>query len=366
MKRSLIPALVIVLALPSLAAAASLSAVLTPQAVPSPHGDPDGSGFADLVLRGFTLEYAVKVTNVASPGIPEIRSGVPGQVGPMVLPLRPFVGDVAIGQMDLDEPTIEALLADPRSLYLVVPSSAHPAGGLRGQLAWSAVLPVAGKAEGGGGTRFITQVTLVNLSLRSSAGSAIFYPQSATGTTDPVVIGIPSYPGEGQQIIGDLLERGTQGIGALKILLDQPSAIEARIINDLTAIGRGTTGFSTKPRGMDEANTDGILPYLITTSPSDIDAGVGFRTNLGYFNPHLYPVGLTLEAVLNDGTSLAEVTLNVPPGAMVQQPVFSTIHTVPEDARVRASFFVRWHASFPMYVYASVVDNKTGDSVYVD
>lgn len=362
--RRLLPLLLVLLSIPSLASAASLGAILTGAAVPN--GDPDAQGLADITIRGLTLEYAVTVKNISGPGIPEIRIGTRGQVGPLLLPLRPFVGHIAIGQMELDEPTVEALLEDPSSLYLIVPSNAHPAGALRGQLEHSLFLPVVGKAAGAAGTNFITQLTLVNLALRSTTGSAVFYPQSATGKVDPVVIPIPSVAGDGQLIMGDLLARSTEGIGALKVLLDQPAVVEARILNDLTALGRGTTGFSTKAKGLDIAKSEAVFPYLISASDQDIAAGIGSRTNLGYFNPHLYEVSLTLTALANDGAPLGEVTLNVPPGAMVQAPVFSIIHTVPESARVRASYFVRWHANFPMYVYASVVDNRTGDAVFVD
>jgi hypothetical protein len=34
--------------------------------------------------------------------------------------------------------------------------------------------------------------------------------------------------------------------------------------------------------------------------------------------------------------------------------------------QVQADFYVTWTSTVPIHVYAAVVDNKTGDVVYVD
>ena len=49
-----------------------------------------------------------------------------------------------------------------------------------------------------------------------------------------------------------------------------------------------------------------------------------------------------------------------------QQAVFQLISTVATADQTQGDFYVTWTSTLPIYVYAAVVDNKTGDVVYVD
>ncbi len=49
-----------------------------------------------------------------------------------------------------------------------------------------------------------------------------------------------------------------------------------------------------------------------------------------------------------------------------QQAVFQLISTVAAADQTQNDFYVTWTSTIPIFVYGAVVDNKTGDVVYVD
>jgi len=140
-----------------------------------------------------------------------------------------------------------------------------------------------------------------------------------------------------------------------------------RVFNDQRAINQGTSGFFIPPRGLFGAATSGTLPFLSQASTDDIQAGLGFRSNIGWFNPNGTPVGATFEARrASDGSLLGSVSVTINGLSQLQQAVFQLISGVAAADQVQTDFYVTWTSTVPIHVYAAVVDNKTGDVVYVD
>jgi hypothetical protein len=52
--------------------------------------------------------------------------------------------------------------------------------------------------------------------------------------------------------------------------------------------------------------------------------------------------------------------------SQVQQAVFSLVSTVAAGDQEQTDFSVTWTSTLRIYIYGAVVDNKTGDVVYVD
>jgi hypothetical protein len=348
------------------AQAASFGVLMTGgQEAPGP-GDDDGLGFADFVLNGTTLHYSIVVFNIEPPAAMHIHAGERGVAGGVEVGFPPFTGNVNVGVMEIPQSLATALQENPTGFYLNVHTASFPNGAVRGQVQWAWYLPVVGRTPGAGGTNFLTQLSAVNLSSsRTSAGTMQFFPQSTSGTATRSLIQLPTLGPLAQLVDDDILPDalGT-GIGALKILMDQRSDITAQIRNDLRGINEGTTGFSTRALPLEAAGTIGTIPGLSSTTDVQITNGEGFRTNVGYFNPQLFPVTISLQARANDGTLIAEEVFTAAPGAMEQRPVFALITGVSD--RDVPSFWIRWVSSSPMFVYASVVDNRTGDSILVD
>lgn len=347
------------------AQAASFGVLMTGnQEAPGP-GDEDGLGFADFVLNGTTLDYSIVVFSIEPPAAMHIHAGERGVPGGVVVGFPAFTGNVNIGTMEIPQNIATALEENPTSFYLNVHTASFPNGAIRGQVQWSWYLPVVGRTPGAGGTNFLTQLSAVNLSsTHDSTGSMEFFPQSASGTATRSLIQLPTIGPLAQFDDEDVLpdDLGT-GIGALKILMDERFEITARIRNDLRGIDAGTTGFATEALPLEEAGTTGTIPGLSSTNDVQITNGEGFRTNVGYFNPQLFPVTVNVQARANDGTLIAEELIQMAPGAMEQRPVFALITGVAD--RNIPSFWLSWEATAPVFVYASVVDNHTGDSVLV-
>lgn len=350
------------------ASASSFGVLMTGgQEVPGP-GDGDGIGFADFILDGTTLEYEVAVFNMDPPTAMHIHIGERGEAGNVFIGFpAPFTGNVNIGVMEIPASAAAALEADPSSFYLNVHNSAFPDGAIRGQVQYAYYLPVVGRTPGAVGTNFITRFSFVNLSTSdSSSGLLEFFPQSLTGTATRGIGQVPPISPLGQLTTDEILPEDLNGIGAIKFFFDERTDLNARILNDQTGNDAGTTGFAVDAYALEDISVRGTLPGLSTTTDAEIAAGVGYRTNLGYFNPHLYEVAVNFIAYSDEGTELGEVTITIPPGSMRQSPIFDIINSVPANSRKHESFWVSWVSSAELFVYASVVDNKTGDSVYID
>ena len=61
----------------------------------------------------------------------------------------------------------------------------------------------------------------------------------------------------------------------------------------------------------------------------------------------------------------ATSVVTVPGFAMAQQGVFQMITSVLPADQLQQDFYVTWTSNAPLFVYGSVVDNKTGDSVLI-
>jgi hypothetical protein len=102
-------------------------------------------------------------------------------------------------------------------------------------------------------------------------------------------------------------------------------------------------------------------------SDAEIQTGDGFRSNIGWFNPNLAAGGATFRAHrASDGTVLGSVDVGIAALSQLQQAVFQLISSVAAGDRAQSDVCVTWTSTVPIYVYGAVVDNTTGDVVYVD
>lgn len=360
MKKLLLASLL--LAAPLFAQNASLSATLTGAAeVPGP-GDTDGIGFAVVTVNGTSVNYSVLTSNIAAPTLAHIHRGAAGVAGPPVVDLN--INALANGTATIAQSLANEIAGNPAGFYVNVHTGDFPNGAVRGQLAGSveagtriAYLPVVGKVAGANNTNFVTDLRIINHGGAVANLTFDFVPQAggaAIAKTTTVS------PGE-QKVLDDVVGAtlGTSGLGALRVTADQNVSITARVINDLRANNLGTTGFAVPSSSLEDAKTSGTLSFLASDA--------AFRTNAGYYNPSPSPVTATFTARrTSDGTVLGTSTVTIPAQSMTQQGIFALIGNVPEADRNQSNYYVTWTATAPLFVYASVVDNKTGDSVYID
>lgn len=369
MKR--IATLLLLLALlPAAAFAQSFSTVLSGgNEVPS--GDTDGVGFAVVTFDGTTVRYSVFTQNIAAPTMAHIHRGVAGVNGPIVIDFN--AATLTNGTATTTQALASEIIANPSGFYVNVHTADFPGGAVRGQLAGAteagvrtAFLPVVGKVTGANNTNFVTDLRIINHGAGTANVTLDFFATSAAGQTAPTATkSVTVAPGE-QKVLDDVVGAtlATSGLGALRVVSDQNVTVTARVINDLRSTNLGTTGFAVASG--DDATTAGTISFLSQGSLGDIGAGVGFRTNVGYFNPSASPATVTFTARrTSDGSVLGSNTVTIPGFSMVQQGAFTLLTNVPDADRTQSNFYVTWTSTAPVFVYGAVVDNKTGDSVLI-
>lgn len=358
--------------LPAAAFAQSYTAVLSGAAeVPGP-GDSDGAGIAVVTISGTTIRYVVLAQNIGAPTQAHIHEGAAGVAGNPIVSLD--VHALGNGVVEnVPQNVIDAIRANPAGYYVNVHTSEFPQGAVRGQLvtpssAGSRVqyIPVVGKVAGAAGTNFVTDVRIINHGTSTATVTLDYFQQSPSGQTAPNASStVTVAPGE-QKVIDDVIGfLGSSSLGGLRVTSNENVEVRARVLNDLRASGQGTTGFAVEAGEVADATMSGTLGFLSAASAADIGTGVGFRTNIGYFNPNPTPVTATFTAHRSNGSILGSRTITIPGYGFVQQGAFALVDTVGAADQIQPNYYVTWTSEAPLFVYAAVVDNKTGDSVLV-
>lgn len=112
------------------------SELLGANEAPGP-GDPDGSGYAEIILNQGqgTISYELTVENIAPATAAHIHFAPAGVAGPVVVALTAPTNGMSSGVINnVDPDLIKAIRQNPGAYYVNVHNSEYPAGALRGQL----------------------------------------------------------------------------------------------------------------------------------------------------------------------------------------------------------------------------------------
>lgn len=361
------------LALPLAAGAQTLTATL------SETSEATGSGAAGVAILNFSgaeVRYSVLVSGVASPTAAHVHE----LDGDVVLTLsESFVAGTATGTATAGAEIATAILSNPGGYYVDVHSTAFTGGAVRGSLQAPAAeggqdvswLPVVGRSQGAAGTNFVTDVRLVNTSAEPATVTAEFWASSQSGHSQPTAVATFEVAAGAQKVIDNVtgeLFGAANGLGAMRFTSSQPLIVSARINNDLRASGLGTTGFAIRGVPTSAASLSGTIPFLSQSEIAEIGQGIGFRTNLGWFNPGDSAATVVVTARESEsGDVIAAGTLSVPARSHLQQQAVSVLPSLlAASVDERSDFYITYQSSEPIFFYGSVVDNKTGDSVYID
>ena len=221
-------------------------------------------------------------------------------------------------------------------------------------------VPVVGSAAGLNGTAFRTDLTLTNNSAFTVTVNVDFYRSSATANTGVSgSFGVTLIPGE-QRAYRDVVKSQfalDPGTGAIRITASRPISVVANVYNDQRSEGRGTFGQLIRAYEEADRRTTGYMPAL-----SNIPAGTagGARTNVGFFKPGTADTTVTIMARSDAGTSFGTATRVIP--ALTHQQV-GLSELFPTLAAV-GDLYLSYSATSSLFVYASVVDNTSGDGFY--
>ena len=336
-------------------------------------GAPNAGGVALVTISGTTVTYTLIVQGLASvPTAAHIHRGLLGSSGPVVVPFpTPFVNGISSGTTTITAALAAEILSNPAGFYVNVHTVEFPGGAVRGVLSAAnpvtTYFPAVVKAAGLNGTAFVSDLRIVNPTA-TAASVVIDYFAGASSATGPAASMTVPVAAGAQAVFNDVLGNlfGAGGFGSLRVTSTVPVVATSRVLNDQRPVAGGTNGLLVPGAVLTDAPINGTLPLLSNGSPSQIAAQLGFRTNIGYFNPTGNPVKATFKALRIDGTVIGTSgSITIAGYARVQQAVFDLIQTTAPNDVSWDDFFVTYTTDGPLFVYAAVVDNKTGDGIYL-
>jgi hypothetical protein len=231
-------------------------------------------------------------------------------------------------------------------------------------------IPVAGSVHGAGNTNFMTDLNLYNNSAQGAAVNADvmvqFFP-AGTGSAAAQFVAWATLLPRGMAAYRDVATSafGAQinGIGALRLVTANNIFANARIYNNQVTAGAGTFGQYAAGLPRTSALTDGTLVGLsniVSVPPVGTPTS---RTNVGFFNPSDSSSTAAFELLDGNGTVLGTRTLTLNPWQQLQLPLIGGLITGINGDVVTSS--LHFLSGNPIYVYASIVDNVSGDGSYV-
>jgi hypothetical protein len=218
-------------------------------------------------------------------------------------------------------------------------------------------VPVVGRVDGANGTFFRTDVRIFNPSATHDLGISLhFLPRGIEGSNIPGRI--VTVPRRQMVVLDDIVGnffKMSSGLGALR--LDSDEAVSYSFSADsrtYTDSANGTFGQFIPALDVDDAVKDHVVLHVTQDAE--------YRTNVGVMNPSRDPAQITASLFRADGTLVApEVVLSVPPLSMIQNSLPATFVT---DAQLDDAFVVL-KSSVPIFTWASVIDNRSGDQIFI-
>lgn len=252
---------------------------------------------------------------------------------------------------------MKALYAALAGALLVVSPAAH---------AKNLYIPIAGVAHGANGTLFRTDVRIFNPSATSTIDVSVhFQPAGMDGRNVPGRL--VSVAPRQMAVINDVvtfLGYPSPAIGAIRLDSDTDRSYEfvadSRTYTDSpNPAAPGTYGQFIPALDPAGATTRLVVLHL---SHSD-DLARGYRSNAGIMNPGTEEAIVTARLYKSGGVLVSEgQPFTVPPRSVIHAPVPALSASGPlnvDDA------YLTFESSQPVFAYGSVVDNRSGDQIFV-
>ncbi len=265
---------------------------------------------------------------------------------------------------------LESLPAGVRVIARTPDSGAACAAAGAPQPAHEIFIPVAGSVHGAGNTNFMTDLNIYNNAPQGAAINADvmiqFFPAGAGSAAAQFVAwstllprGMAAYRDVASSAFGAQIN----GIGALRLVTANNIFANARIYNNQAAAGAGTFGQYAAGLPRTAALTEGTLVGLsniVSVPPVGTPTS---RTNIGFFNPSDSTSTAAFELLDGNGTVIGTRVLSLNPWQQLQLPLIGGLITgINGDVVTSTLHFL---SSNPIFVYASIVDNVSGDGSYV-
>lgn len=248
-----------------------------------------------------------------------------------------------------------------------------------GQVHDTYVVPAIANTSGANNTRWLTELSIFNPQRHTLKVTMVYLP---TGVSPAVTVDVnvaPNMTAFAENVLGDVFRRSGTGSLLLATFADKnptvPNAILARsfIVNSRTyntGLG-GTFGQSIAGRwvGLQDIDVDGISAIApgIINSPSNSS---GFRTNIGAVNLGRSSVTLRVTVFDANGNVVPNgnaIPFTVPPEGHLQDRLPVSVDHGSIEFWVDGDAFQNDPQNRAVvFPYASMVDNRSGDPVYIE
>lgn len=228
--------------------------------------------------------------------------------------------------------------------------------------------PTVVNGEGLNGARYYSVLTVKNPSDAPVNLSVDGFVSNRGGLSAPTATVTATIPPRTHATIPNVLGTlfgGLQGLAAARISADGPALFFHSVHNYRSGSGAGTTFLKVDNASVANVLPKGTLLQLSNARDEDRAAGMGTRTNVGYFNPGFEAKSVLFRAFTPDGRLIGEMRRAIPAWSQVQEPVFSLISPSTPGDTSHSDFYVTFEVEGGgLLVYATVVDNRTNDGVY--
>jgi PKD repeat protein len=224
--------------------------------------------------------------------------------------------------------------------------------------AYRTLVSVAAQTPGAGNTSWRTELNVFNAGSQSASISLIYVPSGGgNAITRSLVLG----PKQARTYTNSLLDLFSidNGAGALKL-----EAISAGGSADLRVTSRT---FTTSPDGTYGQAVPDVRPEALeqTLYVTGITANESYRTNIGLVNRDSAPVSVTLTLYNTVGSTLATRNVTLAAGSFQQSGLAAYFPVIEGGSYDVLTMKIAAASPSAVSGYASVVDNRTQDPIYI-
>lgn len=239
---------------------------------------------------------------------------------------------------------------------------------LAAQISDTYIIPVAGNTAGDRGTTWATEIHIFNPQQHELNISIVFIPTGGDQAIEAIVEAGPNQTLFAENLLRDLFELA--GTGALSVAAfpeDNPHLPQDDILAHSFVVGSRV--YNTGTSGTFGQRVPGTLIALMEDGLSAIADGVrnsdsaGFRTNVGAVNLGRFNVRMFVQVYAPDGQSVGNrIEFMLPPAGHAQDRLPVAVDHGSAEFWIDDADPAMEALVFP---YMSVVDNRSGDAVYV-
>ena len=220
------------------------------------------------------------------------------------------------------------------------------------------LISASAETDGVGGSQWRTELSLFNAGTESASVQLVFIP-GAGGTMQSRSLFLS--PMQSVTYANALLDIFglSNGAGAIAVQADSPTT-NANLKVTSRTFTSGTAG--TYGQGVPDVSTADLQQALYLTG---LESDTAYRTNIGIVNRTGAPVAATLSLYDGNGNALGSVTVSVPGNNFQQAGITNWFPAVASRSLAGMSLRATSDTSNAVSVYASVVDNRTQDPIYI-